>query len=838
MGKNIDGVCSGCYDRIICNKGDEAMKRLFSLLILLLVPLMALAEDKELSVGITLEGPVVGFDINTIKIDPPFSGMATLRVQDDLNTYCTMTMRRVSHGGNNEGHWDGLGDNDQRLPTGKLTLSVEVTAEDGRKAYGELPIQVAKPEQAVIFALSNADKLYLDHADEWAVEVKMVRAGKLCVDICTDLAEPGDVSPLPRTYLDKRTVKLQGTKIYTYTWDGKIDGEPVEPGEYMLRFYAEETPEYTHSVVVRVEAEKPDVSIGITDRIVPDRGMSDEEIWQIMMQPSIVLDVRNTRDYEVRSEPGKNGGKVVGTIHGQSQGLMLLEITQNGYAKIGAWRHEDGAYMEGYVEASKLKLVEPKSDHALLLDKAEQTLSVFYEGERIGTIPISTGLVAKGKLIRETAAGAFLLQEHMGDFSEGGYTYSCVIRYDGGNLLHQVGYKKKGDRADFSDQEGMLGVKASHGCVRMPFDAVPYEGYNAYWLWTHMSANTRLIILDDEEQRTWEAQAVTDKVTDAQPEAPKPLAEGESELLLTFGGDAVLGTREKWWNDDISFPSYLARNGMAYPFSGLQSFFAADDMTFINLECVLKADSAGEDKSKEYRFRGLPEYTQILAEGSVELVNIANNHYIDYGTAGRDATRQALENAGMPYSGYGYTYVWEQDGHKIGFAGCRETTYKSDKNVIRRDVAALRRAGCDVVIYSCHWGKEYRATHNALQEEIAREAMLAGVDIIVGAHPHVVQGLGTAGNTVVIWSLGNLMFGGTHDMTTFDATLCQVRLRFSGDEYVGCTVGYIPILTSSDDPVNDFHPVIAEGEDKARILKKIQDDTSFPLADEMYFPAK
>ena len=798
------------------------MKRLLCLLILLLVPVMAWAEEAGLSVG----GHIVGFGENTLTIKSPFDGQATLRVEDSLNVYRTMSVQVQA--GQNTWIWDGLGENEQRLPTGKSTLTVTITDDSGRVATGETTIQVDKAKQAVIFALSNADTLYLDHADDWQVEVKMVRAGKLTVDYyrADDLTAP----------LETRRKNLQGTKIFEYAWDGKINGSRVEPGDYLLRFYADETPSYARDVLVTVEAEKPSVSIGITDNLLPERGMSDEEIWKIMMQPSVVLDVSNTRDFEVYSEPGKKAGKKLGTLHGQSQAVKLLEVTEKGYAKIGAWDHEDGSYIEGYVEASKLKLVEPRREYGLLLDKAEQNLTIFREGERIATIPVSTGLVAKGKLIRETAAGAFLLQEHMGDFSEKGYLYSYVIRYDGGNLLHQVGYQKKNDRSDFSDQAGMLGVKASHGCVRLP--AAAYDGINAYWLWTHLPAGTRIIILDDEEQRIWEAQAVAGKVTDVQPEAPQALGEGESELLLTFGGDAVLGTREAWWKDDISFPSYLARNGMAYPFSGLQSVFAADDMTFINLECVLKADSAGEDKGKEYRFRGLPEYTQILGDGSIELVNIANNHYIDYGTAGRDATRQALEAAGMPYSGFGYTYVWEQDGHKIGFAGCRETIYKSDKDVIRRDVAALRQAGCDVIIYSCHWGKEYRATHNDMQEEMARAAMLAGVDIIVGAHPHVVQGLGTAGNTVAIWSLGNLMFGGTHDMTTFDATLAQVRLRFSGDAYIGCTVSYIPILTSSADPNNDFHPIVAEGADKERILQKIQADTPFTLSDAMYFPAR
>ena len=798
------------------------MRRLLCLLCLLWLPAMAMAEDIGLSVG----GNVVGFAENTVTVTAPFDGELTLTVEDDLNVYRTMTFR--AQAGKNTFLWDGLGDNEQRLPSGKSTMTATLTDDYGGTASGKTDIRVNKANQAVIFALSNADKLYLDHTDEWAVEVKMVRAGKLTVSVyrADDLSAP----------LETKRKNIGTTRIIMYAWDGKVDGKTVAPGDYVLRFYVDETPSYARDVRVTVAAEKPDMTISLTETFMPERGMSDEEIWNLMMQPSVVLDVKNTTNYEVRSEPGSKAGKVLGTVHGQSQGLKLLEIGADGYVKIGAWNHEDGSYMEGYVPAEKLKLVEPRQEYGLLLDKETQTLIIFQEGQRIASLPVSTGLVEKNKLIHETAAGAFLLQEHMADFSNKGYTYSYVIRYDGGNLLHQAGCQTKKERSDFSNQSSMLGMKASHGCVRLP--ETPCDGINAYWLWTHLPAGTRLFILDDEAQRTWEAQAVAGNIANAKPTEPQPLADGESELVLTFGGDAVLGTREAWWKKEESFLAYLEANGMSYPFSGLQSVFGEDDMTFVNLECVLKADSAGENKDKEYRFRGLPEYTEILWDGSIEQVNIANNHYIDYGTAGRDATRQALEDAGMPYSGYGYTYIWEKDGHRIGFAGCRETIFKSDKEVIRRDVAALRRAGCDVVIYSCHWGTEYRATHNSQQEEMAREAMLAGVDIIVGAHPHVVQGIGTAGNTVVLWSLGNLMFGGTHDMKTFDATLAQVRLRFSGDDYVGCTVSYIPIQTSSAEPENDFHPVIAEGSDKARVLEKIQADSAFTLTDAMYFPAK
>ena len=193
----------------------------------------------------------------------------------------------------------------------------------------------------------------------------------------------------------------------------------------------------------------------------------------------------------------------------------------------------------------------------------------------------------------------------------------------------------------------------------------------------------------------------------------------------------------------------------------------------------------------------------------------------------------------MPYSGYGYAYVWDCKGHRVGFAGCRETTYRQNRSVISRDIEALKNAGCEVIIYSCHWGTEYSATHNDLQEEMAKEAVRAGADLIVGTHPHVVQGVAVIDHTPVLYSLGNLMFGGTHDMTTFDAALARVHLRFGEEGYEGLSLRMIPVLTSGSaaEGKNDFRPVVAEGLDMSRILAKIQTDSDMQLTDAMWFPA-
>lgn len=315
-------------------------------------------------------------------------------------------------------------------------------------------------------------------------------------------------------------------------------------------------------------------------------------------------------------------------------------------------------------------------------------------------------------------------------------------------------------------------------------------------------------------------------------------------ITLTFGGDCVLGTRYEWQKDNNRFGAAVEENGLDYPFSQLSELFATDDITLINLECVLQDEDSPKTGGKEYIFRGKAEYAEMLPRASIEIANVANNHFIDYRQKGRESTLAALDAAQVPYCGYKNLYVFEIGGYKIGFGGCRETVYKESKPTVYRDIQALKKQGCDVIIYSCHWGKEYSPTHNKTQINMAQYAVNSGADIVVGTHPHVVQGIESyeaskgKRKAVVIYSLGNLVFGGTHDMTTFDATLAQAKLHFQDGKYTGASVTFIPVLTSSSAPENDFCPMLAEGEDEQRILKLIQDDSEVTIEKDMWFPIK
>lgn len=802
------------------------MKRLLLFVLLMLMPLSAHAAWLE----IVPPESVTGFTENVITVRSDTAGVLLLSLQDEQGEQYAWQAQIAA--GENRLVWDGLRYHGEPIDAGAYILRGELSAAGQTACAAESAVTLLPCRNALLFALRCSDRLYTQAKDPWFCEMALARTGG------TVLMEIRRADA-PEKVLMTKSKRVEDSDPARMYWDGTIDGVTVADGEYRLILWEADNPAYYHETTVTVtEGKEPVYDLELSPMIIPERGMTDAEIWRIMQRPSVVADIGQTAHLTIRADKGK--GKALGTVHGQSQSLMLLHV-EDGFAFVGVWNHETGDYVEGWVKAAELKVVVPNREYGLLIDKQTQTMTVYYKGTVLDTISISTGLAAVDRMIRETPAGAYQTVNRIGSFDSEGYHYEYVIRYDGGNLIHQMGYDRVGGKKDFSDHVGLLGAKASHGCVRVS-DEPGANGINAFWLYTHLPYGTRVIILDDPENRILQAAAAGEKVTVPMtaPVAPPALAEDETELVLTVGGDVVLGTRESWWERSDALPAHLSQHGLTYPFSGLQTIFQQDDMTFVNLECVLKEDNADEDKDKLYRFRGLPEWAEGLAASSIEQVSIANNHYVDYGEDGQHSTLQALEASGVAYSGFENMYIWEQDGQRIGFGGCRETVYKKDPSVVYKDVNAMKRAGCDVIIYTCHWGTEYEPNHNDLQERIAAAAAAAGADIILGGHPHVVQGVGTVEHRPVLYSLGNLMFGGTIELDTFDGMLAQLRLRFDAQGYKGCTVRLIPVLTSGQagQQINDYRPVIAEGADRERILQKVQDDTAFPLLEEMYFPVR
>ena len=119
-----------------------------------------------------------------------------------------------------------------------------------------------------------------------------------------------------------------------------------------------------------------------------------------------------------------------------------------------------------------------------------------------------------------------------------------------------------------------------------------------------------------------------------------------------------------------------------------------------------------------------------------------------------------------------------------------------------------------------------------MEEKIANLALKSGASLVIGHHPHVVQGIGWIDGMPVVYSLGNLSFGGTIRLSGYDGLLVQAFF-FPEREENRIQLKLIPILTSSSAArkTNDYQPCPAAGDDALRILEKVQKDTPFPLTE-------
>lgn len=786
------------------------MKRIAGFLVALLLLIMPSCADEMLQ----LEVPemISGYTDNLLKVHCCQEGLLTLDLQQQGITVYRLADNITAEKGENPVRWDGLAAWDRPLQSGDYTLRAMLNS--GEMCYeATASVKIGKSEQALLFAFASEETLY--PGDETLkVSYGLTNNGTVVIEV---YAENAPDMPL-KIAKNSTAVRKQGT----WEWNGKIDSAYAPAGRYTIRVYVPENPENCFELPVKVAPER-DETLLITGRIMPE---NKDDICNAVAAPAVVADISTASILNIYRCPD-NKSEVLGTICGQMQCLEVIEAAAL-WTKITCWRQEDGTPVTGYVRTDKLKAADVNTQYAIVVDKAAQEMTVYHGGKLLGEIPVSTGLSEHKKPEQETPAGSYLTGERYLVLRNDREVFDYAIRFAGNRTLYL--------------SNDCNGSKSTTGGIAVPA-ATDEAQMDAYWLWTHIPPSTRLIILDDPEQRTLEqacaeAGIKVEKNAWPWPDKIPEKNETDTEIILTLGGDAVLGTREKWMRSNDALPAYLADKGMAYPFSGLQEYFSNDDMTLINLECVLKNDAGGEDKEKLYRFRGLSSYTDILSAGSVEKVNIANNHHIDYGPSGKASTVEALQDAGIPYSGYGTTYVWHINGYRIGFGGCRETTWLQGKQDIAAEIAALRQLGCDVIIYSCHWGKEYSAVHNETQRAMAQAVADAGADIIVGHHPHVVQGIDVIDDVPVLYSLGNLMFGGTHDLETRDGALARMTLRFDKDGYDGVAVTMIPILTSGAETGNDFHPVPATGEDRLRILAKIQADSTVRILEQMYFPAE
>ncbi|NLI21186.1 MAG: CapA family protein [Clostridiales bacterium] len=327
-------------------------------------------------------------------------------------------------------------------------------------------------------------------------------------------------------------------------------------------------------------------------------------------------------------------------------------------------------------------------------------------------------------------------------------------------------------------------------------------------------------------------------VTPVDRAAPVYELDGSIVLKLTFGGDFTIGDNVQAKGKSI-FEQELdkQKNDLNFPFRNTKGILQSDDLTVLNFEGTLT--TAGRNPTKlanQFLFRANPAYVTMLPDNGVECVSLENNHVLDMGEEGLAETKKTLTDAGVLYYCESEPLLFTLRGVKIGMQAY-QTFDQYDRlfTQVPQDVAALKEQGCELVILSMHWGAEKDYAPNENQQKLAKLAIDAGADLVVGHHSHRINPIEQYNGKYIVYSLGNFCFAGHNkpdDMSTF---LFQIKFRVKDGVAQDDGFIIIPARISSNVKYNDFIPTPYEKQENIEsvlsVLRKNGQKLDNPVTD-------
>lgn len=303
-------------------------------------------------------------------------------------------------------------------------------------------------------------------------------------------------------------------------------------------------------------------------------------------------------------------------------------------------------------------------------------------------------------------------------------------------------------------------------------------------------------------------------------------AQTSTSFTISFAGDCTLGT-DSSFDQSTSFDAkYDAVGDPSYFMANVADIFAADDYTVVNMEGTLTESNERQDKT--FAFKGPAEYTNVLTSGNIEAASLANNHSHDYGDQSYEDTIAALDSAGIANFGYDRIAYADVKGVKVALIGTYELAEGIGiKDEMVSNINTARDQGAQVVIVFTHWGNEKETVPDSTQVELGHAAIDAGADLVVGSHPHVIQGYEKYNGRYIVYSLGNFCFGGNKNPSDKDCMIFQQTFTVTGNEVASDdAINVIPCSISSVSSSNNYQPTPAEGDEKDRILAKIEESNT------------
>ncbi|MHB0936215.1 MAG: CapA family protein [Armatimonadota bacterium] len=291
---------------------------------------------------------------------------------------------------------------------------------------------------------------------------------------------------------------------------------------------------------------------------------------------------------------------------------------------------------------------------------------------------------------------------------------------------------------------------------------------------------------------------------------PKPAPPPEpppKPITLTFVGDIML---------DGAVEQLAKQHGTPYLFSGVAKTFMADSLTVGNLECAVSTRGTAEDKT--YTFRADPAVLPGLRKSGIEAVTLANNHAHDFGRQAMLDTVDHLKAANITAVGAGRNAyeayrpaMFALEKQRVALLGASRVL-STDRWAARDDRPGIAsaydparvlqeirqaRKSADVVVVYFHWGKERMTRPERYQRVMAQQCIDAGADLVIGSHPHVLQGFEYYKGRLIVYSLGNFVFNKrTQSTMMVQATFLNGKMQQA--TVIPCTYAqYRPLVATT-----------------------------------------
>lgn len=307
------------------------------------------------------------------------------------------------------------------------------------------------------------------------------------------------------------------------------------------------------------------------------------------------------------------------------------------------------------------------------------------------------------------------------------------------------------------------------------------------------------------------------------PEPKENIIENE-KLIFSFMGDILL---------DSHVNSLIEQFGPRYILSDVKQVLTSSDVAMANFESPMSENGTREN-DKQFAFRANPQNVNVLTEGGINVVALANNHILDFGTEALLDTFKFLKASNIRYAGAGenaetaYAPVYiDKNGVRTAFLSSSHvipflTWHPGDKKPgvsatydparVLSEIAKAKK-NADIIVIYLHWGEEMKQMPENYQKSLARMYIDNGADIVIGSHPHVLQGLEFYKGKVIAYSLGNFIFTNQK----MDTMILNVEIKDK-------KISKVQVVPSR---IENFRPVLINDPAESKLYYSKLNDISF-----------